>query len=132
MYRFCLALSLIMPAFVTADEVEKILFLVVEPDEVIASNSQSGRFDRLSLSAKERIEDHKTANAVAVVVTNQRFVGYGVLAGGWQSLRRRAGEQVESIQASDYSAHLVTSDRILNFYGRTGSWTETRRSVQLR
>lgn len=115
-----------------ADEVEKVLFLVFEPDEVIASNSQTGRFDRLRLSAKEQVQDSKVGNGVAVVVTNQRFVGYGVLAGGWQTLRRQAGEEIESIQAEDYSATVVTDDRILNFYGRTGAWNQTRRSVQLR
>ena len=115
-----------------ADDVEKVLFLIVEPGEVIASNTQSGRFDRLELKAKERVVDYKVANAVAVVVTNQRFAAYGVLAGGWQSLRREAGEETERIEAEDYGATVLTDDRILNFNGRTGSWNQTRRSVQFR
>jgi hypothetical protein len=115
-----------------ADEVEKILFLVVERDEVIASNTRAGRFDRLDLAAKERILYYEVGNAVAVVVTNQRFAGYGVLAGGWQTLRREAGEAYESIQAEDYSATVLTNDRVLNFNGRTGTWNQTRRSVQFR
>jgi RecB family exonuclease len=115
-----------------ADEVERSLFLVVEADGVIASNTQTGRFDRLDLAAKERILDYKTGNAVAVVVTNQRFAGYAVLAGGWQTLRREAGEEHESIQAEDYAATVVTDDRLLNFNGRTGAWRQIRRSVQLR
>ena len=115
-----------------ADDVEKVLFLVVEPGEVIASNTQSGRFDRLDLDAKERILDYKVANAVAVVVTNQRFAAYGVLAGGWQSVRREAGEDLERIEAEDYGATVLTDDRILNFNGRTGTWNQTRRSVQLK
>jgi len=123
-------LGVAAPVF--ADKVEKVLFLVIEPDEVIASNTKSGRFDSLELHAKERIQDYQVANGVAVVVTNQRFAGYGVLAGGWQTLRRQAGESAESIQAEDYSATVVTNDRILNFYGRTGSWNQRRRSVQLR
>lgn len=115
-----------------ADEVEKTVFLVVEADEVIASNTLAGRFDRLKLDAKEKIVDYKAANAVAVVITTQRFVAYGVLAGGWQTLRREAGEDVESLQAEDYSATVVTDDRILNFNGRTGAWKQLRRSVQFR
>lgn len=115
-----------------ADVVEKILFLVVEPDDVVASNTQTGRFDRLDLAAKERILTYKEGNAVAVVVTNQRFAGYSVLAGGWQSLRRQAGEAYQSIQAEDYSAAVVTDDRLLNFNGRTGSLSQVRRSVQSR
>ncbi len=113
---------------VAAGDVEKVLFIVIDGDDVIASNTKAGRFDRLKLSAKERIQDYTVANAVAVVVTNQRYVAYGVLAGGWQSLRRRAKEKTENIEVQDYSATVVTSDRILNFYSRTGAWNETPRS----
>ncbi len=115
-----------------AEEVEKTLFLLIEPGEVIASNTLSGRFDRLELDAKENILDYKAANAVAVVITNQRFAGYGVLAGGWQTLRREAGEHTRSLQAEDYSATVVTDDRFLNFNGRTGAWNQLRRSVQFK
>jgi len=110
-----------------ADEVEKLLFLVIEKDEVIASNTMLGRFDRLEMSAREKILDYKVSNAVAVVVTNQRFVAYGVQPGSWKSRRIRAGEKMESLEVADYSATLVTSDRILNFYGRTGTWSDTKR-----
>jgi len=110
-----------------AGDVEKLLFLVVESDEVIASNTMLGRFDRLDMSAKEKILDYKVSNAVAVVVTNQRFVAYGVQPGSWKSRRIIAGEKPESLEVADYSATLVTSDRILNFYGRTGTWSETKR-----
>lgn len=113
-----------------ADEVEKVLFLVFEGREVVASNTKAGRFDRLKMHAKERVRDYEVANATAVVITNQRFAAYGVFAGGWQSKRIRAGEKLESIEVEDYSATLVTSDRILNFYGRNGTWSETRRDVQ--
>ena len=126
------AAMLLVPLSPKADEVEKVLFLVVEPGEVIASNTRSGRFDRLELKAKERVMDYKVANAVAVVVTNQRFAAYGVLAGGWQSLRREAGEKTERVEAADYAATVLTGDRILNFNGRTGAWNQTRRSVQFR
>lgn len=115
-----------------ADEVEKSLFLVVESGEVIASNTLLGRFDPLKLDAKETIVDYKVANAVAVVITNQRFAAYGVLSGGWQILRREAGEKSESLQAEDYAATVITDDRILNFNGRTGAWHQLRRSVQFR
>ena len=116
---------LITPA--GADEVEKLLFLVIEKDEVIASNTRMGRFDRLEMSAKEKIVEYQVSNAVAVVVTNQRFVAYGVMPGSWKDRRIRAGERMESMEVADYSATLVTNDRILNFYGRTGTWSETKR-----
>lgn len=125
-----LGVALVLP--VCADEVEKVLFLVVEKDEVIASNAKAGRFDRLKLHAKERVREYKVANAIAVVVTNQRYAAYGVLSGGWQSIKLIAQEKTESIQVEDYSATIVSSERILNFYGRSGTWNEVRRSVQFR
>lgn len=115
---------------VHADEVEKLLFLVVEDNGVYASNTLTGRIDRLELHAKERIEDYKVANAVAVLITNQRYAAYGVLPGGWRSLRLRAQETTESVEVGDYSATVVTSDRILNFSGRRGAWSEVLRSVK--
>ncbi len=110
-----------------AGDIEKMLFLVVDKDEVIASNTKLGRFDRLEMSAKEKILEYKTANAVAVVVTNQRFAAYGVFTGSWNSRRVQAGEKLEALEVADFSATLVTTDRILNFYGRTGTWSETKR-----
>lgn len=113
-----------------AYEVEKVLFLVFESGEVIASNTRTGRFDRMKLHAEEHILDYQVANAIAVVITNRRFAAYGVLFGGWQSKRIKAGEKPQSLEVADYSATLVTSDRILNFSGRSGAWSETRRRVQ--
>lgn len=131
--RVCsVLLGTVLALPVCADEVEKVLFLVVEKDEVIASNTKAGRFDRLDLHAKERVRDYQVANAVAVVVTNQRYAAYGVLSGGWQSIKLVAQEKTESIQVEDYSATIVSSERILNFYGRSGTWNEARRSVQFR
>ncbi len=124
------AVGLILPVW--AAEVEKVLFLVVEKDEVIASNTLSGRFDRLPLHANERIQEYKVANAVAVVVTNERYAAYGAGAAGWRSVKLIAKEQTELIEVEDYSATVVSNERILNFYGRSGTWNETRRRVQFR
>ena len=101
-----LAICCITPVF--AEDVEKLLFLVVEKGEVVASNTRTGRFDRLELSAKERIREYKVANAVAVVVTNQRYAAYGVLIGGWQSIRVRAQEKTVSIEAAEISQAFAT------------------------
>ena len=110
-----------------AHDVEKQVFLVVDNDEIIASNTRLGRFDRLKLGPRETLLDYRAANAVAVVVTNRRFVAYGALYGSWHSRRAHANEQVESLEVADYSATLVTCDRILNYSGRTGVWSEARR-----
>jgi hypothetical protein len=114
-----------------SDEVEKVLFLVVEKDGVVASNALTGRIDRLPLRAKEEIERYEVANAVAVVVTNQRYAAYAVPYGAWRSLRVKAQEETEAVEVGDYSATVVTSDRILNFYGRRGAWSEAPRALQL-
>jgi hypothetical protein len=111
----------------SADEVEKMLFLVVEKDSIIASNTKLGRFDRLTLSAKETIDQYKAANAVAVVVTNQRVAAYSVYQGDWISRRLQAGETIESVEVADYSLTIVTNDRLMNFHGRDGAWSVTKR-----
>jgi hypothetical protein len=110
-----------------AGNVEKTVFLVVEEDGVVVSNTLLGRFDHLELQAKEKLLEYKADAAVAVVVTNQRFAAYGATTGGWRTRRVRAGERFESMELADYSATVVTNDRILNFYGRTGVWSETKR-----
>ena len=110
-----------------AHDVEKELFLVVEKDELIASNTRLGRFDRLRLGPREKLVDYRVANAVAVVVTNRRFVAYGVLHGNWNSRRTIPGERLVSLETGGYSATLLTSERILNYSGRSGAWSATRR-----
>ena len=123
---FCLVLFVSVQSAL-ADEVEKLVFIVVEDGEIVASNTRLGRFDRLELRGKEKVLEYKEANAVAVVVTNQRFVAYGVFTGSWISTRRIAGEKFRSMEVADYSALVITTDRYLNFYGRTGSWKDTDR-----
>lgn len=117
----------LLHAHAAAHDIEKLLFLVVDKDEVIASNTKLGRFDRLVLGPREKIVDYKVANAVAVVVTNRRFVAYGILHGGWNSRRTQPDERLVSLEVADYSATVLTSDRILNYSGRAGAWSETKR-----
>ena len=133
MYRFSTAAFVLLmvlsavPLVLASDAQEKVLFLVEEGDRLIASNTLFSRFDELKIRAKEQVVQQKVAQAVAVVVTNQRLVAYGAHAPGWESVRLRANERIESIQAEDASAQVVTSDRLLNFYGRRGSWASTMR-----
>jgi hypothetical protein len=65
---------------------------------------------------------------VAVVITNKRFVAYGVLS-GWRAVNRSVNEQVESVSAEDYAALIVTNERMLNFNGESGAWGEQKRTV---
>ena len=123
---FALCLLFFATPSLSSDDVEKVLFLVLDEDEVIASNTRFGRFDRLKMHAKEKVLQHTAAEAVAVVITNQRYIAYGIY-NGWRSVRIRASESVNTVEAEDYSALVVTSDRILNFYGRNGVWSQTRR-----
>ena len=127
MLLYLLTAGGIFASHAIAETIEKMLFLVIEQDEVIASNTQLGRFDRLEMSAKEILLEHKSSNAVAVVITNQRFAAYGVFQWEWNSRRVQAGERVEALEVAEFSATLVTNQRLLNYYGRTGTWSETKR-----
>ena len=111
------------------EEVEKAVFLVVEDDKVIASNAMSGQFADLDFSAKEKLLEYFVANGAAVVITNQRYAGYGAFTGGWRSIRRIAGEKFISAEVQDYSAQVVTSERVLTFNGKGGAWSHTRRGT---
>jgi hypothetical protein len=117
-----------MSSVVHADEdVLKTIFLVSESDRVIAANADTGQFFELELHAKETVEQSLVANAVAVLITNQRFAAIGAFPGGWHSIRRQADEAFVSADAAGYSALVVTSDRILSFSGRNGSWSVRNR-----
>ena len=107
--------------------VAKSIFLVDEKDHIVAANTVTGQFFKLTIHAKEKIHQRYVANGVAILVTNQRFAGVGSYPSGWSSLRRIANEKVVSAEVVDKSALLVTSDRILTFNGDSGSWSETRR-----
>ena len=109
------------------EDVDKTIFLVNEDDRVIAANADTGQFFELELHAKEEVEHSHVANAVAVLVTNQRFAAIGAFPGGWRSIRRQADESFVSAEAAGYSALVLTSDRILSFSGRNGSWSSRNR-----
>ena len=108
--------------------VPKQVYLVQDGNRIVASNVRLNRFDELKLGAQERVREQKVGEAVAVVVTNQRIVAYGVLS-GWVEMDRTANETVQSISAEDYGALIVTDLRMLNFNGETGVWAEQRRRV---
>jgi hypothetical protein len=122
-----LVLALMSFGLQAEDDVLKTIFLVTEADRVVAANADTGQFFELGLHAKERIEHSHVANAVAVLITNQRFAAIGAFPGGWRSIRREADEAFVSAEAAGYSALVVTSDRILSFSGRNGSWSSRDR-----
>ncbi|MGD8784695.1 MAG: hypothetical protein PVG75_09660 [Thioalkalispiraceae bacterium] len=134
-YRFGAAALVLLfvlsasPLLLASGAQEKVLFLIEDADHLVASNTLFSRFDQLKLNAKEQIVRQEVAEAVAVVVTNQRLVAYGAHAPGWKAERLNPNEQVESITAEDSSALVVTSDRLLNFYGRRGNWAITKRAI---
>jgi DNA-binding beta-propeller fold protein YncE len=118
---------IVVSGAVVGDDVEKTIFLVQEDNRVTAVNAETGQFFDLDISAKEVIKKHVVAKGVAVVVTNQRFAGVGVMPSGWSSTRRVAGEKLVSVEAEGTSAVIVTSGRVLSFNGKTGAWAEKRR-----
>ena len=104
------------------------MHLITDSGRILASNVRLNRFDELKLEAQERVREQKVGEAVAVVITNQRFIAYGVLS-GWRSVDRSPNEQIESVSAEDYAALIVTTQRMLNFNGESGAWGEQRRAV---
>jgi hypothetical protein len=118
-----LLLAILASALRADEDVPKTLFLVTEADRIVAANADTGQFFELDMHAKEKVEHSHVANAVAVLITNQRFVAIGAFPGGWHSIRRQADEEFVSVEAAGYSALVVTSERILTFSGRNGSWS---------
>jgi hypothetical protein len=109
--------------------VPKQVHLVLDGNTIVASNVRLNRFDELRLGAQERIREQRVGEAVAVVVTNQRIIAYGVLS-GWRPMDREPNETIQSISAEDFAGLVVTDERMLNFNGETGVWAEQKRRVR--
>ena len=112
----------------TGSNVPKQVHLVQDGNRILASNVRLNRFDELKLGAQERVREQKVGQAVAIVVTNQRIIAYGVLS-GWRSIDRAPNEAIQSISAQDFAGLIVTDQRMLNFNGETGVWAEQDRRV---
>lgn len=112
----------------TSQGVPKQVHLVVDGNRLVASNIRSSSFDELRLRAREDIRDSAEGEAVLVVVTSQRILGYGVVS-GWRQIDRVANERIETVTAEDYAGLVVTSERLLNFNGESGVWGERERRV---
>ena len=112
----------------TSGNVPKQVHLVIDGNRILASNVRLNRFDELKLGAQERMREQKVGQGVAIVVTNQRIIAYGVLS-GWVATDRVANETIQSVAAEDYAGLIVTDQRMLNFNGETGVWAEQRRRV---
>jgi len=109
-----------------SQSVPKQVDLIVEGNRIVASNIRFSRFDDHRLNAQERIIDSHIGQAVIVLVTNQRIIGYGVIS-GWRSVSRIPNERIERISAEDFGGLVVTSERMLNFNGESGVWGERDR-----
>ena len=105
----------------------RLLYVVREGDTFIASNVLFSRTDEFELAAQERVAEERRDNAVLVVATNRRLIGYSVYTAAWVTLPLKAGERLEQLEAEDYSGFALTSRRVINFNGRTGEWSESRR-----
>ena len=123
------SVSWLLPGVVSgADESPaKLLYWVQEGDEIVASNVLFSRTDRFELTAQEHVVRKASDNAVLVIETNRRLIGYSVYTAAWLTMALRAGESVETLEAEDYSAFVLTNRRILNFNGRNAAWSESNR-----
>jgi hypothetical protein len=114
---------------VAGDESPARLLYWHEEDDgrIVVSNIAFSRNDVLQLSARERVEQRASSQAMLVLFTSKRIVAYSVYTAAWREVPRRATERLEQIEAEDFSAFVLTSARVLNFNGRNGVWSEDRR-----
>lgn len=105
----------------------RLLYVIREGDTYIASNVLFSRTDEFELAAQERVAEERRDNAVLIVATNRRLIGYSVYTAAWVTLPLKAGERLEQLEAEDFSGFALTSRRIMNFNGRTGEWSESSR-----
>ena len=116
---------LFVPVTYADDEsVPKLVYLIEDDDTLIASNIKFNRFDEVKLKAKEKVVNYAEGNAVIIVATNQRIIGYSVYTASWKTRGLIVDESVKSISAEDYSALVQTSKRFLSFNGKNGVWSE--------
>ena len=113
----------------SAEEVPKQVYLIVDQRHLVASNAHTSRFDVFTLKGGESLQLQAEGDAVIVVVTNQRIIAYGVV-GGWRTIDRMASEKIERIDAQDFAGLVVTNKRLLNFSGQSGVWGEQKRAVK--
>ena len=119
----------LMPVYLSAsDAVPKQVYLIVNGKRLVASNVRFSRFDEAKLNAQEKIVEQAEGEAVIVVITNQRILGYGV-ASGWRDLKTQANEKLESLTVKDFAAFITTDTRYLNFNGQSGVWAERERRI---
>lgn len=112
---------ILVPAAYSSDAIPKQVSLIVNGKRLVASNVRFSTFSETKLNAQEVIEDKAEGKGVVVVITNRRFIAYG-LTSGWSDLNTKAGEKVESLSVEDYAVFITTSMRHLNFNGETGVW----------
>lgn len=122
-----LIVAFTVPLVASAQAVPQGVFLIQDEDELVAANTRLNRMDTIRLMAKERVEEQVVAEAVAIVITNDRLLGYSALGPGWSPEWRRVKEPIERVEAKDYGALVVTSDRILTFNAGSGLWVQQRR-----
>ncbi|MDH3693198.1 MAG: hypothetical protein OER96_01325 [Gammaproteobacteria bacterium] len=126
---FLCAVAVIFSNIVVAhDVVAKQVHLIIERNRLIASNIRFSRFDELKIKPQEKIVEEAIGNAVIVVITNERVIGYGV-SSGWRTLSTLGGEKLKRVSVQDFSALVLTNKRMLNFNGNTGKWGQQRHGV---
>ncbi len=111
-----------------SESVPRQVHLIEESERLLASNIKFNRFDSLKLNAQEKVSESAIGEAVIIIITNQRIVGYG-LHSGWKPMRLQAGERIISITAEDFAGLVVSNKRYLNFNGQTGLWGVRKRGV---
>ena len=104
------------------------MFLHIERDGITAYAPGRRRHAEVRRQANERFLLTRTTPVLGIVVTTDRYLGYGIRGSGWRKVNRLPLEKLVDLRVQDSSAIILTSHRVLTFDGR-GWTTRTRRRI---
>ena len=111
----------------TAEETAEVpppLELKIDDTQVIIVNPATGGLVQVALAPDEKILAKSTTAAFAVIITNQRALGYSLKRGSYIEIRLAEGERPTSISDKDNTIRVETGKRVLIFDSNAGTWAE--------
>ena len=119
-------------SFINLPTSERILKWTVTPRMVIASGQQAvygyqsdqGRWKQEPWGAGESLQESVVKNAIGVLVTGRRALGFSAVTGGFFSQDLPVGNQEPEIQSNDHVVILRLSNSMFVFRSGLGIWAE--------
>jgi hypothetical protein len=101
--------------------------VVVMDDEILAVSAEGGGSSVVRRRISESVLWTGTRGRVAIVITDQRVLGFSPDSGGWQEALYERGEApARDAQLGDRVAVLVLRHRVLGFLGTVGRFVQER------